>query len=163
MAAKRKVKNLSCPSGHKLPREGCTPLSCVDGVTSLARAKAAPIQHDDELDEKMQFAQSRKSARETLVPVPNLEGAEAEEYVESKKVALLPQAIAEVEFQLKYGDSKERIDAARDVLRMNGMLNRDAPTGVAPTIIIDMGGKELPWKKKKEVTVDAEVTSPKAG
>jgi hypothetical protein len=160
MAAKRKVKKLSCPGGHDLPRPGCTPLSCVDKVTSLSRAKAVPPNPED--DEKMTFAVARKGARETLVQVPNLSGADAEEYVEEKKVALLPQAMAEIEFQLKYGDNKERIDAARDVMRMNGMLNRDAPTGVAPTIIINMGDKKLPWQKK-EVTVDAQITPTKAG
>lgn len=160
---KKRIAQTTCPSGHALPKEGCTPMYC--GMTTTALTKASPVKPIDtdkeEARGKLSFAISRKEAREELVPVPNLTGGEAEEYVEEKKVSLLPTALAEVEFQLKYGDEKARIEAARDVLRMNGMLNRDAPTGVAPTIVINMGNQKLPWQKKEDV-VDAEVTTPKA-
>lgn len=158
MARKKAVKSDKCPSGHKLPKEGCTPLFCVTGATALAAS--APVKKvSGEYEQSLTFAKSRNEAREALVPAPNLTGAAAEEYVEEKKVALLPQALAEVEFQLRYGDNKERAEAARDVLRMNGMLNRDAPTGVAPTVIINMGDKQaLPWLKRKEDENGAQIT-----
>lgn len=159
---KKQVSQTKCPSGHALPKDGCTPLYC--GMTTTALSKASPVKPvavDDDARERLSFAISRRDARDELVPVPELSGADAEEYIEEKKVSLMPRALAEVEFQLNYGDEKARIEAARDVLRMNGMLNRDAPTGIAPTIVINMGNQKLPWQKKEEV-VDAEVTSPKA-
>lgn len=165
MAGKKKVKELSCPGGHKLPRAGCSPMVCVESVTSLSRAKVQrkmPNREEGDARENIQFSIARRKVREELVPVPQLSGAEAEEYVEKEKVDLLPQALAEVKFQLLYGDDKQRIEAGRDVLRMNGMLNRDAPTGTQATVIVQMGpGQTLPWHTpKKEVTINAEVTTP---
>jgi hypothetical protein len=158
MPAKR-MSTKKCPGGHKLPKEGCSPLFCVDGEalppsTALSVAEkerpAVASEAAEEAREKLSFALARENVRRELVPVPNLEGADAEEYIEKKKVALLPVAIAEIETQLRFGDDKARVEAARDVLRMNGMLNRDAPTGVTPTIVINMGEKpQLPWLQRK--------------
>lgn len=163
MAAKKKVKATQCPNGHELPREGCSPVYC-GNVTALVKAKKekpAPREaDDDEAEERLSYALSRERVRDRALPIPSVQGAEAEEYVEKKKVELLPRAMQEVEFQLRYGDDKQRVEAARDVLRMNGMLNRDAPTGVAPTIIINMkdGNASFPWLKRKENS-DAQVVA----
>ena len=162
MATKRSRARLSpskCPSGHKLPREGCSPLYCVDAgevlPPSTALSKASPKRSTEaseaerEAKDALSFALARENARRAVVPAPNLEGGAAEEYVEAKKVALLPVAMAEIETQLRFGDDKARMEAARDVMRMNGMLNRDAPTGVTPTIVINMGDKpQLPWLQR---------------
>lgn len=146
MAAKKKVKATQCPGGHTLPNPGCSPVTCVEqGTVALDKVKKPQ-------DNKLEFAIARKEAREQLVPVPDLKGAEADEHVETRMVDLMPRALAEIEFQLNYGDNTERINAARDIMRMNGRLNRDAPSGAGPTIIINNGGAEmqLPWLKRKE-------------
>lgn len=160
MGRPKKVKETTCPSGHKLPHLGCSPLVCVKSATALSKAKVerGGKHEEKQAKEAIGYAIARKKVRAELVPVPVLEGADAEEWVEKKKVSLLPKALSEVEFQLDYGDNKERSEAARDVLRMNGMLNRDAPTGVAPTVIIQMAnGQTLPWLTRKEEKTDAKV------
>lgn len=154
MAAKKKVKRTHCPGGHTLPNPGCSPVACVEkGAVALDKVKKEP------LDNKLEFAIARKEAREALVPVPDLKGADAEEHVESRSVNLMPRALAEMEYQLNYGDNTERINAARDIMRMNGRLNRDAPTGVGPTIIINTsnGEMQLPWLPRKEEKPSAKV------
>lgn len=112
----------------------------------------------EEVERRAQaFLESRAKVRAELVPVPKIEGAEAEEWAENKKVALLPAAIAEIEYQLKYsGSDKARIEAARDVLDMNGMRKRDAPVAGGAVIFFNPGeGFKLPWKKQD--VIDAKV------
>jgi hypothetical protein len=85
-----------------------------------------------------------------------LKGADAEEWADAQLNEALPEAVAELRFQLKYGDDKQRMDAARDVLDATGKRRRDGGAGGGATIIVNVGA--LPWEKKREKVTDGEVT-----
>lgn len=86
------------------------------------------------------------SMRRELVPVPVLPTDEIESYVDKKAVDLLPDAVAEVEYQLKYGDDKQRLEAAHDVLDMNGRRKREGLGNNTQTIVLNLGNAKLPWE-----------------
>lgn len=108
------------------------------------------------------FAVGRHLARRSYLQIPkNLKDDEIESFVTTRALRLLPDAIADVEMRLKYGDDGQRERAAGEVLDMHGMRKKDALNGSGmPSIVINMptaqGG--LPWvqrvdPKTKEVTV----------
>lgn len=177
-----------CPGGHRLPREGCTVMYCLDqraGVSgrggkraskqATARREAAqkalasplkdlgtvpPTQPSNTRTDALPLAEQmegrateagklalmagKHAARRGLLPVPDLKGGEAEEYAQRKLVDLLPQAVTELEQQLTYGDDKQRIEAARDVLDANGMRRREQVGNMVPPIVLNFTGV-LPW------------------
>ena len=97
----------------------------------------------------------RRAARQQLYKIPeNLEGADAEEHVQKNFLRLAPYAVAEIEHQLLYGDDAQRRDAARDVLDAVGMRKKEGNGGGSgATIILNLGGKELPWAQKVVTSV----------
>lgn len=190
-------RSMRCPKGHKLPREGCTPMYCIGGerptkpgspadverkalkATDIALARAekreeaanldrkslkeAPPDEKDRLAKALATKVGHWAARKALLNVPEgLQGADAEEWAQKEGVALLPAAVAELKYQLLYGDDKQRSEAARDVLSMNGMRNRESGGNNAPTIILNIGGGPLPWEDKREKVVSGEATRSEA-
>lgn len=175
---------LYCPGAHRLPREGCTPMYCLDqraGVSGRGGKRASPQskarrevaqkalasplkdlgtvepaapnnalplaeQMEGRATEagKLALMAGKHAARRGLLPVPDLKGGEAEEYAQRKLVDLLPQAVTELEQQLTYGDDKQRIEAARDVLDANGMRRREQVGNMVPPIVLNFTGV-LPW------------------
>ena len=195
------TRSMRCPKGHKLPREGCTPLYCVGGgkqpkpgspadverkareatfaATDIALARAekreeetfndrkglkeAPVDEKDRTAKVLATKVGQWAARKALLQVPEgLGGADAEEWAQKEGVALLPMAVAELKYQLLYGDDKQRSEAARDVLSMNGMRNRESGGNNAPTIILNIGGGPLPWEEKREKVVSGEAARSEA-
>lgn len=189
--------SMKCPKGHKLPREGCTPLYCVGGGkqpkpgspadverkareaihgatdVALARAKAKPDPKSDmkEVPKDEKDATSKAlatrvgqwAARKALLNTPEgLQGAEAEEWAQREGVSMLPIAVSELKYQLLYGDDRQRAEAARDVLDMNGMRRRESGGNNAPTIILNLGAGPLPWEDKREKVVSGEATRSEA-
>lgn len=97
----------------------------------------------------LSHAAGRSAARKAFFKVPtNMDAPTAEAWAQAKAVSLLPDALAELEYQLKLGDDTMRRDAARDILDINGMRKRDSPGNGGATIILNLGGKELPWAQK---------------
>lgn len=111
-------------------------------------AREANAQKIDTLT-KLTNAAARAASRKAFFKVPDFkDAAEAEAWSQARAAILLPDAIAELEYQLKLGDDTQRRDAARDFLDINGMRKREAGGSIGATIILNLGGKELPWAQK---------------
>lgn len=165
---------------HKGKRGNCTPLYCTDhaedGLVPLAespraaqksqRGFAAQLEAAETKEEKLAVVEKqelnteearlhkadlrRKLRRQYLDLPQQLEGAAAEEWATKKVISLVPDAVAEVEWQLKMGDDNQRIAAARDILDAAGMRKTDkGGGGVSPIIFINGGGGNftLPWSQ----------------
>lgn len=137
-------------------------LQTLDEETATLAAEQASLSKNKQI---LQLAQSqgRHSARKAFFKAPtNLPAAEAETWAQAKAVSLLPDALAEIEFQLKMGDDGMRRDAARDVLDINGMRRREAAGAGGATIILNLGGKELPWAQRvvEKLANKGEVATP---
>lgn len=104
--------------------------------------------------EKIGKRVAERAMRLALVKMPEgLSGAEAEEWADKKTLELLPVAIAQIEYDLLYGDDGQRREAARDILDMTGRRRRDAAGAAPPTIVLNLGGSSLmPWEKNEKVT-----------
>lgn len=95
-----------------------------------------------------------------------LEGADAEEWVQRRLVALTPRAMAEQEQRLLHGNDQARSDAAKFILESTGHGKKDGPSvGSSPVLILT--GIEVPWAKKvvekAQQVVDAEVITSSQG
>lgn len=136
-----------------------------DALAKVAADAAPATESDDKTASQLAKAVAKRAMRRNLVPVPEgLDGADAEEWAQKKAVQLLPDAAAELEYQLKYGDDSQRREAARDVLDMNGMRRRESGGNNAPTIILNLGNTKLPWEQKTdEKVVAGEATRSEAG
>lgn len=161
-----------CPAGHQLPYKGSTGVECtamycgeIENATTKALAKLdAPERAEmlgaeaDKIEAKEQrrsaIAQARSRARRELLKVPEgMSGAEAEEWVTRKKLELTPYAIAELEYQLLYGDDASRSKAALEVLDRTGH-GKQASANLGGAVIVLAGGSvALPWAERE--TVDA--------
>ena len=77
-------------------------------------------------------------------------------WADRKALELLPAALAEVNFNLKYGNDKQRSEATNQVLDMHGLRRREAAAGQHATIVLNLnGGKDalaaqLPWLKRDD-------------
>lgn len=91
-------------------------------------------------------AYGRHQAR--LAFVKDLPASDADEvtinnWADKRGVQLLPLAIAEKEFMLKYGNDEQRERAADKVLAMNGRLNREGTVSGGAAIILNISGAGL--------------------
>lgn len=76
----------------------------------------------------------------------------AKKFADELALKLLPDAMAEIAWDLRAGDKKDRIRATEQILDMNNMRRRDVNQGIAPTIILNLGGKQsanVPWLTKE--------------
>jgi hypothetical protein len=161
-----------CPKNHQLPHsvEGfgsCSPIRCAKDVAKkvemdeIARAAQeareakiaanGPEAREEAKKEavaarvQMQRSVAREIARRRLVPMPEgLSGADAESYVERKLVELSVDAVAELEYQLKFLDDDHRRDAAARILDSTGHGKKDRTAGGANLIIIQAGNGSGP-------------------
>jgi len=127
--------------------------------------RAAKHQKAEEL---IRLAQGigRYAAMKAYFKVPdNLAGAEAEAWVSKRALELSVDALTELERQLKLGDDFQRREAARDILKMNGLDKKEAPPQANAVIVLNnpAGIAGIPWLRPVEqpkpleqpVTVDA--------
>lgn len=117
----------------------------------LTTDEAREIAREEKGEEagKLAMAVGRLAARKAFSKIPEgLEGAEAEEWAQKFAVSRLPAALAELDYQLMMGDDRQRSEAAHDFLDINGMRKRESGGGGGATIILNLGGKELPWAQK---------------
>lgn len=84
-----------------------------------------------------------------------LTGTEAEQWADRRMVELLPMAIAEFEYLLRYGDEAQRERAASKVLDANGRGKREAMMGGSQPIIILTGvnPSSVPWAQTRPAQV----------
>lgn len=77
-------------------------------------------------------------------------------WVDRKAVELLPDVIANLHFDLKFGTDRQRAEAQDRILDMNGLRKREAAAGSHATIVLNLGGGEeglkasLPWLKRDD-------------
>jgi hypothetical protein len=137
------------------------PLSAAPAINT--RAESLDAQGEEA--GKLAVRAGRYAARRGLVPVPTgLQGGEAEEYAQKKLVELLPEAVGNLEYDLKYGDDKARAEASHKVLAANGLANREQAGNMVPPIVLNFTGV-LPWMQvpgvspqtMKEVTKRAQI------
>jgi len=118
--------------------------------------------------QKLERYSGQHRARLAYTKTPSdLHGADAEEFADKKIVHLLPAAVAELEFQLKFGDDKQRMDAATKVLDATGRGKREMLNGGSGPLIILTGNSVIqpPWRKPS-ATIDvtpAPTTFPDSG
>jgi hypothetical protein len=89
--------------------------------------------------------------RATLSQMPKgLIGDAAIEWAQKKLVDLLPEAVASVQWDLRYGTDKVRSEAADKVLRANGLDKREASQGGGGLIVLNIGteASKIPWLER---------------
>lgn len=123
-----------------------------EGDEGAAAKELARVSKVDETA-RLGKAMGRHLARHNFLKVPKgLEGAEAEQWADSKLVNLLPDAVAELEYQLKLGDDSQRERAAKMVLESMGRGRRESGGGSNAPVIIIAGGAggqvQVPWAQK---------------
>jgi hypothetical protein len=78
--------------------------------------------------------------RRRLAKLPEgLKGDEATKWAQEKLIELLPEAVASVAFDLRYGTDKQRETATDRVLKANGLDRRDAPSAQGGLIVLNLG------------------------
>jgi hypothetical protein len=181
-----------CPEGHSLPNRAhngnCTPIWCAGKAvradkpdikkkaeivkTQLKALKKAVAKGGDdvELSATIQRAGTRRNARLEAVNFPEkpMEGGEAEDWADKKLVSLLPEAVAELEYKLKFGDDDQREKAADKIMQATGRGKREGTGGGGSLFTVILGttaeGAPVPWMqrvtpKKLKEGEDAQVGS----
>lgn len=80
----------------------------------------------------------------------NLTGDEAVEWGKQRLQDLVPEAVADLQFALRFGSTKERADARERILKANGLADKEAPQGQGGTVILNLGGnlEDAPFLKR---------------
>jgi len=138
-------------------KAGSAPLKDLGAVAPInTGAESLAHQHEGRHIEAIRasLASGKHAARRALVPAPEgLHGGDAEEYAQKKLVEMLPEAVANLEYDLKYGDDKQRSEASHKVLAANGMANREQAGNMVPPIVLNFTGV-LPWMQVPGVSAD---------
>lgn len=105
------------------------------------------------------LADTRLRLRQKAVNHPGpLEAAEAETYATRRIAELDVDAVAELEYALKYGSEAARERARDRILEANGHGKKDKSGGPTQLIIVNgvVAGTPLPWAKPVEAKVVVE-------
>lgn len=143
-----------CPKGHPSgTRTGggvCGVRRCGAESAALTGSKKLDL---DEL-EKVAPEDQAFQTRAQLAQLPkNLKGDEAVEWAQKKLVDLLPEAVASLAYDLRYGSDKTRSEAADKVLRANGLDKREAQQGGGGLIVLNFGSEvsgKVPWLERMQ-------------
>lgn len=143
-----------CPKGHKVGTTNgggrCGAKRC--GTETAALMGPAKL----DLDALAKVAEHDKPfvQRVQLAAIPQgLTGEAAQDWAKAKLVDMLPEAVASLQWDLRYGAPKVRAEAADKVLRANGLEKREAaPTG-GGLIVLNFGssaegGTSVPWLER---------------
>lgn len=127
-----------------------------DDVASVGAREIAATQRQEQL---LRFASKagQLAARAAILKTPkDLKPDEIEKWVEAKKLELLPWAMAELEYQLKFGDDKQRAEASREIRDATGHGKREIASAASTPIIILTGAgvQQLPWSQAKTQVID---------
>jgi hypothetical protein len=169
---------MKCPNGHDVgtawESRKCTQLVCGEKALpplgkplppkkgkkkyepppKLATDRAtSPKAADD--DDTLTAAHALFLQRVRAAGVPaNLGADEAAAWAQKKLAELLPEAVAELQHQLRYGTERQRADAVDRVLNANGMAKKEANNATGSTIIVNLAGdmSKIPFLQR---TVDA--------
>lgn len=131
-------------------------------IPGWQQARAAAKEQKGEELLRLAKGIGRHAAMKAYFNVPEgLTGADAEAWIQKRSVELSVDALAEFERQLKLGDDTQRREAARDILRMNGMDRKEAPPQSNAVIVLNnpVGLAGIPWLKPVQQPAAAEVVS----
>ena len=147
----------TCPKGHavgtKWDERTCTKLTCAEQPAQLKPGYVPKTKK--KYDPPPEVAERSKPPTEALTPahalfvervtmagVPaGLSADEALAWSQRKLQELLPEAVAELQFQLRYGNDKQRFEAVDRVLNANGVAKKEVANGpTGPTVIVNLGG-----------------------
>lgn len=153
-----------CPKNHKVGTKmggyACSQRRCAEEAAAMYGAKTIDL---DAL-RKEDPAELAFKRRAELARLPaNLKAEEAAKWAQDKMVELLPEAVANVAHDLRYGTDKQRAEATDRVLRANGMDKGDAKqAGQHGVIVLNLSAQAeaIPWlsRMKPAQVVDATPT-----
>lgn len=139
-----------CPKGHpvgtRYGKQACGVRRCGEDSQALY----GPVVHDQRAIEKLTPEDAAFAARKQLAALPEgLKGDEATQWAQAKLVDLLPEAVASVAYDLRYGTDKVRAEAADKILRANGVDKREASQGGGGLIVLNINGtSNIPWLER---------------
>ena len=109
-------------------------------VPVLLATEETHRQIDENAPKDMKAAHELWLARIKAGKVPLVKSnEEALQWSQDRLVKLLPEAVSELQHQLRYGNEKARSAAVETILRANGVAQKDAAAGTTPTILISLG------------------------
>lgn len=143
-----------CPNGHRIrtKQKGlmCSSISC--GMDRWEKEKEERLAAGDSLTSPLAERPFEARRRLSKLPKSALKGEEATKWAQDKLVELLPEAVASVAYDLRYGSDKQRSEATDKVLRANGVDRRDAPSsGQGGLIVLNLAAPQLdkvPWLQR---------------
>lgn len=144
-----------CPKGHaaktKFGSFACSSTRCGEDMSATYGSTELDL---DVLAAKP-TAEVAFEHRKQLAKMPeDLKGNEALKWAQEKMVDLLPEAVANIAFDLRYGTDKQREAATDRVLRANGMDKRDAGAsmGGQGLIVLQLGSdsEPIPWLQRMQ-------------
>lgn len=140
-----------CPKGHptgtRYGQSACGVRRCGEDSEALY----GPNRVDLDALAQVSPADAAFETRAQLARLPkNLKGDEATKWASDKLVELLPEAVASVAYDLRYGTDKVRGEAADKVLRANGLDKREAQGGGGGLIVLNLSpqAEAIPWLKR---------------
>lgn len=151
----------TCPKGHKLGTvfgsRRCSGVSC--GQDKMAAAREAAKLNPAPIVPKMPPEEIAFLKRVQVAQMPmHIQGEAATKWAKDKLEALLPEAVAQVAWDLRNGSDKVRSEAAEKVLRANGLDKREAAqTPDRAQIILNIGtgdSKSVPWLERLHKKAD---------
>lgn len=141
-----------CPKGHPVRKAFgtfyCSSALCGEDLQAMA---GGAKQVNEAALAKADPAEIEAATRLSMAKVPaNLKGDEAVKWSQDKMVELLPEAVANIAWNLRFGTAKERAEATDKVLRANGMDRRDQGVQTGGLIVLNLnGGKtDIPWLQR---------------
>lgn len=152
-----------CPKGHRtrtrFNKAYCSQERCGDDamkaleLQALQEAEAARLAQLEK-EAPMDF---RLLQRQATVPIPpGLTGDAATRWAQEQLVNMLPEAVAEIAWVMKYGSDKQRMEASDRVLAANGLSKREAAAAPNAGMIVlnfGSGATGVPWLDRvKSVT-----------
>lgn len=137
----RQKRKTDALAAHPEPRKDVTP----EPPEALAPHLKAPLE-----------AHQYKMGLVGGVSVSGKSEADIKAWADRKALEMLPAALAELNFNLKFGTDKQRSEAVDRVIDMHGLRKREAQAGQHATIILNLGGgkdalaAKLPWLKRED-------------
>ncbi len=130
-------------SGFRCSRKSCGQIRAAERALNpkpVALVKQMP-EEEQEIQKRFKLAQ---------LPV-GLTGDAAQQWSKDKLSDMLPEAVAQLQWDLRKGSDKVRSETADKVIRANGMDKREAVNSDArPAIIVNITGGSVsaPWLER---------------
>ena len=143
----------TCPKGHKVMKRfgthRCSVEQCGEDKQKQFGSNVVNLDEQAKIDPKDLAVNSRHQ----LAGIPKgLKGDDAVKWAQEKMVELLPEAVANISWNLRYGTDKQRDEATDRVLRANGMDRKDAGSGGSHgLIVLNLGTgavQDVPWLQR---------------